>query len=195
MTTQFMKSAVYICLFFLTLTSCSLWGPQPSFEDDFITYSIKRGSHEIERNTTPLFKGSSLKFQAVFDSTCMYKTIVPENQLDINKLMGFSDCGDHHQNNSARFGWSWHENALHIYAYNYVNGERQNQDLGIAEINKLYTYEIRISGNNYIFTFDGRETTMPRHCSGSVGISYKLLPYFGGDEPAPQDIKIKIRNL
>jgi hypothetical protein len=36
---------------------------------------------------------------------------------------------------------------------------------------------------------------MPRHCTGGVGIAYKLLPYFGGDEVAPQEIRIKIRNI
>jgi hypothetical protein len=28
-----------------------------------------------------------------------------------------------------------------------------------------------------------------------VGIAYKLLPYFGGDETASHDMQIKIRNL
>lgn len=34
---------------------------------------------------------------------------------------------------------------------------------------------------------------MQRHCSDAVDTDYKLLPYLGGDEPAPHDIRIKIK--
>lgn len=190
-----MKRFIWPLLLSFVLVSCGWWGNTPSFSDDFITYTIKTGSHEVENNTNGLFTASSMRFQAIFDSSCMYQTRISENQHDINKLMGFSDCSSQHQSNSARFGWNWRENALRIYAYIYVDGQRQEKELGTAELDKINSFGIRTSGNSYIFTFNGVETTMPRHCSGGTGVSYKLLPYFGGDEPAPQDIRIKIRNL
>jgi hypothetical protein len=188
---------IYIlCLILLVgLISCNWLGNSPSFGDDFITYTIKGGKHEVEHNSNGLFTSDGMRFQAVFDSSCIYQTSIPENQNDINKLIGFSDCSSQHQTNSARFGWNWRDNALRIYAYIYVEGQRQEKELGTTELGKTTSFNLRTSGNSYIFTFNGVETSMPRHCSGGVGVAYKLLPYFGGDETAPHDIKIKIRNL
>ncbi|KQS26769.1 hypothetical protein [Dyadobacter sp. Leaf189] len=184
-----------VLLLLLIVSSCDWIGNSPSFGDDFITYTIRKGNHEVDNNLNTPFTSSSMHFQAIFDSSCVYQNAVPENQNDINKLYGFSDCSSGHQNNSARFGWNWREGALRIYAYVYVNGVRQEKELGTAELNELTSFRLAAGDKSYIFTFRGVETTMPRHCDGGVGIAYKLLPYFGGDEAAPQDISIKIRNL
>ena len=189
------KISAYFALLLLTLTSCDWVGNTPSFGDDFTTYAIKAGDHEVQKNANAPFSGNSLRFQAVFDSSCIYQTAIAENQSDINKLYGFSDCSSQHQQNSARFGWNWREGAIRIYAYIYVNGVRQEQELGTAELNQTNSFKITLQDNAYIFTYHNVETKMPRHCTGGVGIAYKLLPYFGGDEVAPHEIKIKIRNL
>ena len=187
----------YITLFLIIigLSSCEWIGNAPSFGDDFVTYTIRQGRHEVDNNLNTPFTSSSMHFQAVFDSSCVYRNAIPENQNDINKLYGFSDCSSGHQSNSARFGWNWREGALRIYAYVYVNGTRQEKELGTAELNEPASFKIATRDNSYLFTFRGMETVMPRHCTGGVGVSYKLLPYFGGDEPAPQEVRIKIRNL
>jgi len=190
-----MRISFWGLFIFWGCASCNWLGNQPSFGDDFITYTIKGGSHEVENNSNALFTSDEIRFQAIFDSSCIYKTVIPENQNDINKLIGFSDCSSQHQINSARFGWNWRDGALRIYAYDYVDGQRQEKELGTVELGKTTSFKIRISGNSYLFTFNGIETSMPRHCSGGVGVAYKLLPYFGGNEPAPHDMKIKIRNL
>ncbi len=175
--------------------SCSWFGPQPSFSDDYITYVIPAGQHDIEQSTTSLFNGSSLKFQAIFDSSAIYNNIIPENKYDVNKLMGFSDCSSPHHENSARFGWNWFNDALHISAYTYVNGNRVVKEIGISDLGEPHAYKIEIVDNMYLFTFDDQLVKMDRHCSGSVGIAYNLFPYFGGDETAPHKIKIKVRIL
>jgi hypothetical protein len=190
-----MKKYIVALVILLNLTSCDWIGNTPSFGDDFITYKIKAGNHEVDNNFNAPFTGSSIKFQALFDSSCVYKSAIPENQNDINKLYGFSDCSSQHQSNSARFGWNWREGALRIYAYTYVNGQRQDKELGTAELNETTSFKIETRDNSYVFTYHGIETVMPRHCTGGVGIAYKLLPYFGGDEVAPQEIRIKIRNI
>ena len=185
-----------LCLILsLGFLSCNWLGNTPDFGDDFITYTIKSGNHEVEHNSNGLFTGTGIRFQAVFDSSCIYRTSLPENQNDINKLIGFSDCNSQHQTNSARFGWNWRDNALRIYAYIYVDSQRQEKELGTVELGKIASFNLRTDGNNYVFTFNGIDTNMPRHCSAGLGVAYKLLPYFGGNEPAPHDIKIKVRNL
>ncbi|MCF2490926.1 hypothetical protein L0659_22310 [Dyadobacter sp. CY347] len=190
-----MKTALFCALILFVTASCDWIGNTPSFGDDFITYTIKAGEHEVEKNVNTPFTAGSMRFQVVFDSSCIYKTAIPENQFDINKLYGFSDCSSQHQNNSARFGWNWQEGNIHIYAYTYANGVREVKDLGTAELNETNSFRISLEDKAYIFSYHGVDRKMPRHCSGGVGIAYKLLPYFGGDEVAPHEMKIKIRNL
>ena len=74
-------------------------------------------------------------------------------------------------------------------------GQRQEKQLGTLALGKMGSFGLSTLNNTYIFTFNGAQTIMPRHCSGGTGISYKLLPYFGGDEVAPHDINIKIRDI
>lgn len=190
-----MKFRFSIFILVLFCSSCQWLGNQPSFGDDYVTYQISKGNHEIDNNSNPLFTGKELKFQAIFDSTCIYQTTDAGNQYDINKLLGFSDCNSQHHENSARFGWNWRDNALNIFAYIYVAGQRQEKQLGTLPLGKMGSFSLSTLNNTYIFTFNGEQTIMPRHCSGGLGISYKLLPYFGGDEVAPHDIKIKIRSV
>lgn len=71
------------------------------------TFLIKKGAHSSKPDPFTFTKKSSVRFSAVFDSSCIYKTVDPSNQADINKLYGFSDCGEHHLTNSARIGWRW----------------------------------------------------------------------------------------
>lgn len=190
-----MKIYGLILVLAFTLSSCEWLGNPPSFSDDFVTYTIQAGHHEVDNNSTDLFNSDGIRFQAIFDSSCVYQTSVPENQNDINKLFGFSDCSSRHQENSARFGWNWRDNALRIYAYSYTAGQRQEKELGTTEIGKTTSFNLKTQGNSYVFTFNGKETIMPRYCSGGVGVAYKLLPYFGGDETAPHLIRIKIRSI
>jgi hypothetical protein len=63
-----------------------------------------------------------------------------------------------------------------------------------VELNKAYTYEIQLQDNKYMFLLNGNTVELPRHCSGK-GEGYQLYPYFGGDEVAPHDITIKIKQL
>ncbi len=168
----------------LTLTACD---PARLFE-------IRAGGHDSGRRASA-FTGDSLHFLATFDETAVYETRDPANQGDINKLMGFSDCGSHHHENSARFGWRWFDGELQIHAYIYVDGERRSQLLGAVRFDVAVEYLIEIDGGNYRFTLDGETTVMARGCSGGGGVKYRLYPYFGGDEEAPQDIHIAIERL
>lgn len=161
---------------------------------DYSTYTIQKGKNYCDSNTYEIINGvKAIDFLVVFDSSCIYTTADPNNQLDINKLMGFSDCHTHHQANSARFGWNWMEGKLYLYAYCYNNSVRSYKTLTTVPLNTAQHLRIYPSGNNYIFQVNGENDTMPRFCSGDVISGYKLLPYFGGDEPAPHTINIKIK--
>ena len=190
------SSGIYLVLISLWLMACGEAAPLPGESASprpattTIEYRIPKGKHESSRMYRPMTV-ASLAFQARFDSSAIYSTQHPQNQADINKLMGLADCGSHHHSNSARFGWRWYEGALQVFAYCYTNGGRTSKHLGTASIGKYHAYSIRFEESAYVFSFDELEVSLPRAC-GSLAQGYKLYPYFGGDEPAPQDITIWI---
>ena len=163
---------------------------------DSIEFKIKKGEHSSSPAYLKLFIGKSIQFQAVFNETAQYifEGAAAKNQSDINKLFGFSDCTDSHMENSARFGWRWLNNELQILAFIHKDGKFASSLMGTAQFNKVYDYSISLSSDKtkYIFKFKNKSVEMDRGCSSNKAKGYFLKPYFGGDEVAPHDIKIKI---
>jgi hypothetical protein len=157
----------------------------------YTLYQIKKGQHSSKHGIST-HSGMLLKFKARFDGSAVYETSSPMNQLDINKLYGVSDCNSHHQKNSARFGWRWHNGNLEIHAYVYNNGERRSQFITTVDLNKVYDYEIMLLEDAYVFKVNNEYKQLPRIKKCKRGVFYKLYPYFGGDETAPHDITIAI---
>lgn len=164
-------------------------GKEPPENAD--VYTIRKGRHYPVENHFQRVKTDQLNFRAKFDSSAIYTTADPANQGDINKLLGTADCNDFHQNNSARFGWRWYDGQLQIWAYCYTNGERNFKLIDAVSLNKFYNYSIAYESDRYIFKLGDVVVEMPRACN-EMAQGYKLLPYFGGNEPAPHDIKILI---
>lgn len=157
-------------------------------------YTIKKGRNKSTSRIEYLTR-NYIEFEALFDTTAVYTTLMPYNQIDINKLMGFSDCNDHHQTNSARFGWRWHNNQLEILPYVYNNSKRLDEPvIFISELHEWNKYRIEFINNAYIFTVNNNIqyiTSRTQRCA--KGLYYKLWPYFGGNEQAPHDIDIWIK--
>jgi hypothetical protein len=130
-----------------------------------------------------------------FDSSAIYQTIDPSNQYDINKLFGFSDNNGPHHVFSARIGWRWSDNALRLFGYIYNNGVQENKEIAAIPIGKEIGCKIKTTSANYIFTVDGNTIAMPRLSTTPLAKGYQLYPYFGGDELAPHDITILIKEL
>jgi hypothetical protein len=70
-----------------------------------------------------------------------------------------------------------------------------HQPLRSIAIGTEINCSIKIDGNKYVFTINGTAFNMPRASNTSTGKGYKLYPYFGGDELAPHDITIKIKEM
>lgn len=100
----------------------------------FKEYLIPKGEHYANDNDFKEVDVAELKFVARFDSSCIYQSISPENQFDINKLYGFADNGALHQQYSARFGWRWSDGALRLFAYTYNNAARDSKELAVVPI-------------------------------------------------------------
>src|SRR5689334_3541753 len=135
-----MKKINLLPIILCILCSCSkekvsnLISPHGGSSATFTKYTIRKGQNYCDGNAYTPTSYSQLNFVAKFDSTAIYSTINPDNQLDINKLYGFSDNNATHQLFSARFGWSWNNNALRLYGYVYNDGIRSSKELGTVRI-------------------------------------------------------------
>ena len=163
----------------------------------FVNYKIAQGQHYANNDSTLLLETNykQLTFICKFDSSAIYNTTSIEHQSDINKLYGFSDNNMFHQMYSARFGWNWLNDGLHLWAYTYNDGNRSYKDLGPVALGNEVNCTITVMPTAYIFGVNGTETSMSRTATTATAIGYKLFPYFGGHEPAPHDITILIKEL
>lgn len=108
-----------------------------------------------------------------FNETAKYKTKQERNQLDWNKLCGFSR--GNHLDNSVRLAWRWNPiiEAVEVAEYSHINGLVEYKNLGRVELNVEYVFLLTLYKGEY------------------SNWGYKLFPYFGGDEVAPHDIDVK----
>ena len=185
---------VWIALLFMSASCLSgeEVNPEPTTNAG-TTYRIKAGEHSTT-NPFKQFSKNRIRFEVKFDSSAVYQTLDPNNQADINKLYGMSDCRAQHQVSSARFGWRWYQNQLELHAYSYRNRQRQSTFVAAIPLNQWTTCELILTDQQYIYRVAGQQVEQPRGCSGT-GVGYQLYPYFGGDETAPHDIRIQIREL
>jgi hypothetical protein len=160
-------------------------------EFGYRVFKIRKGFHRstFDRDTT---KQSSLYFSCIFDSNCEYVTDDPLNQYDINKLYGLSDCGTYHKRNSVRFGWRWDGTSIEINSYVRVDGVFKFSKICNVNVNEPNDYSIVIFTDYYLFKVNDIEYIVDKNCNYE-GKRYKLWPYFGGDEKAPHEMVIRIK--
>lgn len=162
-------------------------------KNGFKKYKIRKNRHRSVCRVKAT-KKSNFKLQVIFDETAYYKSKDPINQYDINKLWGINDCGEHHMNCSIRFGWRYVEQNLELFWFKHEGGKFIFEKIKNIEINKPINLEIAILEGYYVITVDKISKYVSRPCSGDY-MKYKLYPYFGGDEKAPHDINIKIKEM
>lgn len=155
-------------------------------------YIIPRGAHYCLNNSYLPFSDSAMHFMVRFDSSAIYSTILPQNQEDINKLMGFSDNRSGHHEFSARIGWRWSDGSLRLFGYVYNEGQVLSKEISSIPIGSFVNCSIRVSEGFYFFTAGDSEIRLPRAAKGINAEGYLLYPYFGGDETAPHEIRIQI---
>lgn len=161
----------------------------------FISYKIKKGEQFCDKTGLKAVETSEMKFVVKFDSSAVYQTVDPANQYDINKLFGFSDNNSAHHLFSARIGWRWSDNALRLFGYIYNNGVQENKEIAAVTIGQELNCSIKAGSSTYVFNVNGNTVTMPRLSTTPLAKGYQLYPYFGGDELAPHDITIQIKEL
>jgi hypothetical protein len=174
----------------LILLSCS------KHTDDFgyRTYVIPEGEHR----SGSFFShpdNSRIKFHFILDESSEYISEIEENQSDVNKIYGFSDFGKSHQKYSIRIGWRYLNGATELCWLKREDGRLITGLIRDIDINTPYEAMIDIETFYYTITIDGDTTMVRRRPDGFWGTirRYYLYPYFGGNEFAPHDITIKIK--
>ena len=84
---------------------------------------------------------------------------------------------------------------MRLYTHVYNNGERSSQEITTLQIGHEYNCSIKVMNQNYIFSVNSMIIYIPRSSTTAKGDGYKLYPYFGGDEIAPHDIHVWIKEL
>tara|TARA_R110002020_G_scaffold26793_7_gene86647 strand:- start:1811 stop:2365 length:555 start_codon:yes stop_codon:yes gene_type:complete len=159
----------------------------------FRIYKIKEGKHRSIFKIK-YTKKNSFNIQVKFDESAKYTSQYPENQLDVNKLWGVSDCGTTHSKNSIRFGWRWDldQEQIEILMYRRLLNEFTFKPLGYVNPGDVNYMSLNITDSHYHMYLNGVGDSMSRCCDNTKR-RYFLYPYFGGDEKAPHDITIKIK--
>ena len=193
-----MKTLASLIILLVTLSSCS-----DIYEQNEVEYLLSKGQHTSRRvggfpgDKLGTLKSEMLAFTARFDETVRYD-LGNKNQEDINKLMGFSDCNSLHHENSVRFGWRYsiEKDSVEIFSYAYTSGAVSYHHMGDVAIDETVHYQIQIVDNKFYLLLNGEiNQEVDRGASCDTGLYYKLYPYFGGDETAPHDISIYIKEI
>jgi hypothetical protein len=192
-----MKSSILILGTSLFLFSCHKvtdaivsQGTGEMAQGSFVKYTIAAGAQYCDQSVYRPVEVDEMKYVVRFDSSAIYQTVDPGNQEDINKLFGFSDNNmDHHQY-SARIGWRWSNSALRLFGYVYNAGVVSSLELATIPIGADVHCSITVAGSQYIFTVGDMVKQLPRQAATPRAKGYRLYPFFGGDETAPHEIRI-----
>tara|TARA_R110001592_G_scaffold205026_1_gene455391 strand:- start:630 stop:1151 length:522 start_codon:yes stop_codon:yes gene_type:complete len=160
----------------------------------FRVYTIPEGEHRSGSYFNHP-NNSRINFQFILDDSAEYQTEIPENQYDVNKIYGFSDFGKPHKKYSIRLGWRYIEGNIELCWFKRENGNASSGFITNIEINEINSAVIDVETFYYVIVVNNDTTMVRRRPDGFWGTirRYYLYPYFGGNEFAPHDITIKIK--
>lgn len=133
--------------------------------------------------------------EVVFRSDSKY-WLLSRDQDDHNKLFGLGFINP--KKYSARFGWRYNPDTgrFIISAFVHDKGEMLFEDLGQVGPNDRCFCVLEVHPNYYRFElhtpYNGcrRSTVYKTH---TRKVAFLLGPYFGGNRPAPDDLKISLK--
>lgn len=163
-------------------------------------FSIHKGNHRSWPFMFGLHVKPWMERDVVFDETAAYE-LPGSDDDDVNKLFGFGYINGGHHQDSARFGWNYNNSTgrIRLFAYCYVNGMRIIQELCEVLPHKKVRLIISESlSKRYVFSVHDGYNNWHEMAVANIPFNhdkkwkYKLGCFFGGNNPAPQDITIKI---
>lgn len=197
-----MKSFKYTVMkkLILLLILAAAWSCDDLYVVPETQYHIPQGQHQSKvvnslGDKVRTLKSDYMSFTARFDESARYD-LQNNDQGDINKLMGFADANSLHHDNSIRFGWRYSiaKGEVEIFGYAYQDGVRNFKYITDVAIHETADFSIQLTEQSYVLQVNGEEMLeMERMVKNTVGVYYLLFPYFGGNEPAPHDINIFVK--
>ena len=176
---------------------------------------IKRNTHAPFRLPRILIKPEALRYEVEFTESCRYR-FGTDDDADVNKLFGiaFITWGSFwfvlksyykvlvtldwsrrkslHHYNSIRWGWRYDalSGNIELLEYCYIKGVRHINYITYFIMNNQYELwaDKRMFGGwslHYDYVYLMPETWL----------CYELHPYFGGNNPAPHDMEIKMKRI
>jgi hypothetical protein len=166
-----------------------------------MTFKIKKGKHYCDQFLYKLLNlfnfNKKIEYIVKFDSSCIYE-LNKEDQLDINKLFGFSSGFSHHQN-SVRFGWNYIEGKIVLYAYCYDDGKRIKSYICRVDVVDEIKLTIFVENDAYVFEVQklklGSRSKVKMYKTKKFLFGYNLWPYFGGNNVAPHEMSIQMTKV
>lgn len=175
---------------------------------DHTLYVIKKGHHYSQWMMPKIFQLSTkneikhLSFTARIHGDTLAYWIPGPDQMDINKLYGYSLGWNHHKN-SIRIGWrfvpsEYEGDYVEFLAYWYDGGERNFLSLKKIQVKGIISKDIKLDFDmcttrvQHIIHYGDAVLSIPRLNKRDYMFGYKLRPYFGGNHKAHRDIKIDI---
>ncbi len=159
-------------------------------------FKIRKDSHFCLHLPKFQYNLQELNFIANFDSNCEY-IINPEDQLDINKLYGISF--GHHLKNSFRVGWTYNPNkkVIELWAFLHQDSKMSWEYLGdtIVEKNTKFNIQFRRNINTIVINWGDNQKEIITYKFPENKLGYYLFPYFGGTQPSPNTLNIKIEQI
>jgi len=181
-----------ILIVLLIFTSC-----KKEIDDlGYRVYTIPKGEHSSGSYLNHP-DNSRIMFDFILDESAIYQTEIPENQHDVNKIYGMSDFGKIHQKYSIRLGWRYINGQIELCWLRHEEGRHSSATIRTIEPDESYSAVINITTFYYQIVINNDTTLVRRRPEGNWGLvrRYYLYPYFGGNEFAPHDITIKIKDM
>jgi hypothetical protein len=167
------------------------------------SFEIREGKHDSNPAGLKKMQVESevdrlLTFQAFFHSDAAYLTTDPVNQHDWNKLMGITAVDIH--GNSIRTGWRYEPSTdqIELGFYGYRDGVRVSQQLTEVDLEEWVDVTLEFTEDRYYAEVNGHahEVAGPSDPGLFDRTTWVLrTAYFGGDETAPHDIHIDVRDV
>lgn len=180
-------------------------------------YSVKKNKHHFSPRKIKFFTKNILEISGYFDKSCLY-TFNNIEDYDINKLAGFS-TSLHHHIQSARVGWRpsklingnielltyVYDNSFSLQSIGDLligNSTKRLDERFLLSVSPNENFTIILTNSKEGFNFTAWSEKQPNEIIvdipkkySSLPIKYLLHPYFGGNNTAPENMVLFLRNL
>lgn len=133
---------------------------------------------------------TSMSYMVKFSASCLELPGVFECDGDFNKLFGWS-YGWHHSN-SIRIGWKAVDNKIRLAMYTYEDGKRYIKGFAWANVEVMNQVSINYDPVTCVIEFKLNDKSAYMMYYKKPSFGYNLMPYFGGQCPAPTTMEIQL---